>query len=114
MGELYDKSIFNRPDRPDQPAQKPRGGSNLLFTVVVVLAILAFAGFSAWRWWSARQPINVNTASVEQLENIPEVGPAIAKGIVAGRPYAKPEDLKKVKGIGDKTFEKMKAKVRVE
>jgi competence ComEA-like helix-hairpin-helix protein len=111
MGKLYDESIFNR---PDQPAQKPRGASNLLFIIVVVLGILAFAGLSAWRWWSARQPINVNTASIEQLQNIPEVGPAIAKGIVAGRPYSKPEDLKKVKGIGDKTFEKMKAKVRVE
>jgi competence ComEA-like helix-hairpin-helix protein len=111
MGKLYDESIFNR---PEQQAQKPPGAANRLFIIVVALAILAFAGFSAWRWWSARQPINVNTASVEQLQNIPEVGPAIAKGIVAGRPFSKPEDLKRVKGIGDKTFEKMKPKVRVE
>src|SRR6188474_2792185 len=110
MGKLYDESIFNR---PDQPVQKPPGASNLLFVIVVALGILAFAGFSAWRWWSAKQPINVNTASVEQLQNIPEVGPAIDKGIAAGRPHPKPEHLKQVKGIGDNTLEKMNAKVRV-
>lgn len=111
MGKLYDDSIFNRPEQPTKP---PAPAGNRLIVIVVALAVLAYAGLSAWRWWSARQPVNVNTASLEQLQSIPEVGPAIARKIVEGRPYATPEDLKRVSGIGDKTFEKMKARVKVE
>lgn len=111
MGKLYDDSIFNR--REEATKQKEQA-SNRLFIIVIVLAVIAFLGIYGWRWWSARQPINVNTASIEQLQNIPEVGPAIAKDIVAGRPYTTPEDLKRVRGIGDKTFEKMKPRVIVE
>lgn len=111
MGKLYDDSIFNR--REEATKQKEQE-SNRLFIIVIVLAVIAFLGIYGWRWWSARQPINVNTASIEQLQNIPEVGPAIAKDIVAGRPYTTPEDLKRVRGIGDKTFEKMKPRVIVE
>jgi competence protein ComEA len=111
MGSLYDDSIFAR--REEAARQRARKG-NRLFLIVIVLAVLAVAGIAGWRWWSSRQPINVNTASVEQLQAIPDVGPAIAKAIVKGRPYATPEDLKKVPGIGDKTFENMRARVRVE
>src|SRR5688572_21532545 len=111
MGKLYDDSIFNRPEQPAKPPVRTR---NRLFVIVVALAILAYAGLSAWRWWSAKQPVNVNTASLEQLQSIPEVGPVIARRIVDGRPYAKAEDLKRVPGIGDKTFEKMKPRVKVE
>lgn len=111
MGDLYDKSIFNQHDRA---VKQQEAAGNRLFIILIIVGALAFAAFSAWRWWSARQPINVNTASVEQLQHIPEVGPATAKAIVAGRPYARPEDLKNVKGIGDKTFEKMKDRVRTE
>ncbi len=111
MGDLYDKSIFNQ---RDQAVKQQEAAGNRLFITVIAAAVLAFAGFATWRWWSARQPVNVNTAGVEQLQNIPGVGPATAKAIVAGRPYATPEDLKKVKGIGDKTFEKMKDRVRTE
>jgi competence protein ComEA len=111
MGKLYDDSIFNK--REEAAKQQERSG-NRLFMIVVVLAIVIFAGIGGWRWWSARQPINVNTATVEQLQSLPEVGPAIAREIIAGRPYATPEDLKRVRGIGDKTFEKMRPRVTVE
>ncbi len=57
-------------------------------------------------------PININTASEEELMKLPGVGPKLAKGIVEYRtkngPFNAPEDLMKVKGIGQKKFEKMK------
>lgn len=56
--------------------------------------------------------VNINTATEEQLKNIPGVGDKIAKAIVEARKKAgkfkKLEELKSVKGIGDKSFEKMK------
>lgn len=61
--------------------------------------------------------ININTASREELEKIPGVGPALADRIIAARkrkPFARPEDLIEVSGIGPKTFEKMRAWVIVE
>jgi len=48
--------------------------------------------------------ININTASLEQLDALPDIGPATANKIIAARPYKTIEDLKNVEGIGDKTY----------
>jgi len=55
--------------------------------------------------------INLNTASQEQLELLPGVGPAIAKKVVdyrAQKPFEDPTHLMRIKGIGRKTFAKLK------
>lgn len=44
--------------------------------------------------------LNLNTATQEQLESLPKVGPAMAARIVAGRPYRSLQDLDAVKGVG--------------
>jgi competence protein ComEA len=44
--------------------------------------------------------LNLNTATEEQLESLPKVGPALATRILAGRPYRSLQDLDAVKGIG--------------
>lgn len=45
--------------------------------------------------------ININTASSEELELLPLIGPALAEKIIAERPYQSIDDLKKINGIGD-------------
>lgn len=57
--------------------------------------------------------INVNTASQAELEELPLIGPVKAAAIIAGRPFKTVEDLKEVRGIGDKTFERIKDLVTV-
>ena len=61
--------------------------------------------------------ININTADEKALDELPGVGPATAKRIIeyreANGPFAAPEDLKKVRGIGDAKFEKMKDKIAI-
>lgn len=57
--------------------------------------------------------INLNTATLEELDTLPGIGPSTAQRIIEGRPYATVEDLLRVKGIGQATFDKIKDLVTV-
>jgi len=52
--------------------------------------------------------ININTASLNELEKIIEIGPVLAQRIIDSRPFSSIDDLIRVKGIGNKTLEKIK------
>jgi len=57
------------------------------------------------------KPVDINSATEKELITLPGVGAKTAQAIVAARPFKTIDDLKNVKGIGDKTFEKLKAHV---
>lgn len=61
--------------------------------------------------------VDLNSASAEELDTLPGVGPATAKLIVEYREtyggFASIEEVKNVKRIGDKTFEKFKHLITV-
>jgi len=60
--------------------------------------------------------VDVNSASADELAQIPGIGPAKAQAIVqhrTERPFARPEDLREVKGIGDKLYERVKDHITV-
>ena len=59
------------------------------------------------------KPIDLNTASKEQLQEIPGVGPATANKIIAHRPYQSVEDLLNIPGFGEKTLEKIRPCVTI-
>ena len=56
--------------------------------------------------------VNLNTASAQQLDLLPGIGQKAARRIIEHRtktPFAKVEDLRKVKGFGAKKLEKLKS-----
>jgi competence protein ComEA len=57
--------------------------------------------------------VDINTADQKALEKLPGVGPAKAQAIIAHRPYKTKEDLKKVDGIGDKTYKVLEPEITV-
>ena len=56
-------------------------------------------------------PININTATAEMLQLLPDIGPARAQAIIEYRAqigqFKSLDDLLQVKGIGDKILEKI-------
>lgn len=98
------------PPATARPPREPVAAALLCVAVVLV-------GLVSYRWLSAPQAaspdtdaplylINVNTAGAAELALLPGIGPAKAEAIVAERaahgPFAGPDDLRRVHGIGDK------------
>jgi len=61
--------------------------------------------------------ININTASLAQLDALPGIGPVLSQRIIEYRQqnglFTSIEDIKKVKGIGDKMFLKIKDQITI-
>ncbi len=93
-------------------------------SVLVVLVVLA----QAWLVAQKAQPtkgeatpapavINLNTATVQQLDSLPGIGAKVAARIIEYRqkngPFKKIEDLMNVRGIGEKNFLKIRNRLTV-
>lgn len=89
-----------------QPARSMAGGS-------------AAVHAAAWDGALERaRRVDVNTAPVAELERLPQVGPGLARRIAAYRqahgPFGAPEELRRVQGIGPKTYEAIQDVVTVD
>ncbi len=82
----------------------------LLFSSIIVLQVYSFPVPN-------EKKININTASLTELQKLPRIGIKIAQRIIDFRnkhgKFKKIEEIMKVKGIGEKTFEKLKDKITV-
>jgi DNA uptake protein ComE-like DNA-binding protein len=87
-----------------------RRGRFLSLSLGLGLLISAFASVAAAKDKPAK--IDLNTATQQELENLPGVGEATAKKIIAGRPYSKVSDLEKA-GVPKSTVDKIKSQVTV-
>ncbi len=66
---------------------------------------------------AGEKPVNLNTASADELDKVPGIGPVLAERILDYRDshggFRDIEELKKVEGIGPKKFEDLKDKVEI-
>ena len=112
---LVDGAKVHIPSKGEEP--KPQGSAQ----VIEGSSSTASSGSGGKSLSASGSPenalINLNSATIEELQTLPGVGEATAKAIVEDReahgPYASPEDLMRVSGIGEKKFAKLQDKVCV-
>jgi comEA protein len=78
----------------------------------VIVILIALVTVAAAEDKTPQGVVNLNQASIEQLQLLPRVGPALAQRIVefreANGPFKAADELTAVKGIGERSIELMK------
>ena len=97
-----------------------QGGGNMVYVKKVgflLLAIMMVMVLSEGAWAAQMEKVNINMAPVEELTKLKRISTKYAERIVQYRElngsFKQPEDIMKVKGIGQKTWELNKDTISV-
>ena len=108
-------TVFVRPEKA-APRARPVPHATASAAIVTTPAPAASISSSSSRKTKtekAREKIatgklDINTATEKELRIIPGIGPVMAARIIAARPFKSADDLKKVNGIGDIKYAKIR------
>jgi comEA protein len=93
------------------------GSSAFLLVASAAIVLFVYPGSALAQKTPPTQPININTATIAQLETLPGIGPNTAKSIIDFRnrsgPFQRIEDLLAIKGISKSKLEKLRPYVTV-
>ncbi len=113
----YDKYRQNNVNRENQAIAELKTQNELLRQQLAAQSQPQVAGATTSSIENQGDKININTADAVVLDKLPGVGPARAADIIAYREskggFKSIEEIKNIKGIGDKTFEQMKDLITV-
>ena len=88
-----------------------------LGAALLALAVLTLGTVPPLSAAEENDPIDLNRATARELVQLPGVGEVIAKRIVDFReehgPFKRVEDLMKIKGIGEKSLERIRPYIRI-
>lgn len=118
---IQDRDYMRRPLRPRSVIGRLRsvlgGWRGVLATAAAVIGV---ASAGVWLYRDTRSlvgdfgpdegslVVNINTASQDELETIPGIGPTRAAQIIAGRPYSSVDELAKIAGISQAQVESLR------
>lgn len=124
---IQDRDYMRR--RYGEPSLMARAKSSLggwRGILATAAAVIGVASAGVWLYRDARTlvgdfgpgegslVVNINTASQDELETIPGIGPTRAAQIIAGRPYASVDELAKIRGISAAQVEELRPFVRTD
>jgi len=85
-----------------------------IFALSFVLMLISSTGFTT----ETSSKVNINKATIQELTQLPGIGESTAKNIVAYREkvggFKTIDEIKNVKGIGAKKFERIKDLITIE
>ena len=87
---------------------------SLVLRVLLSLCLVLFlsATINAGKKKPPAKPVNINTATSEELQQVPGIGPATAQKILQMRksygPFKSVDDLLAIRGLGQKRLDKMR------
>lgn len=122
---LMDRDYMRRDRSPDG------GGSgdyrpNLPRILAIAGAAIAVASAGVWLYRDVRSVVgdagpaegslrvNINTATQDELESVPGIGPTRAAQIIAGRPWRSVDELERLNGVGPRQVEQLRPFLKVE
>ncbi len=117
---LMDRDYMGK-QSPGNALSHRRRRSSIASMLGVGILVLALLGFAVWlirgidptgESREATLRVNVNSATLDEIETLPGIGPVLAGLIVSGRPYDSVDDLVRLKGIGPATMEGLRPYVK--